>query len=540
MYIRTLVLTAVALFFSENICAQITVTRGSDMSVDVARDGRIAIDLLGDLWIVPGAGGEARRLTEDLKSVQRPRWSPNGDQLVYQAIVDGRRGLWTYRFGSGEVKGISAEASFDLHPEWHPDGERVIYASDADGNGFDLWEVDIPTGVRWRTTAHAGDETDAAWSSNGRDLVYVHKHGDTWSLVLRRHSQPEEVLLSSSARLAAPSWRPDGSLITFFRIGVDGVSIDMIILSAPRLIRTLVENEQFVIAPVSWVNRQLMVYSANGQIRRRKFDAWRSNAVHFRATIQPKVETQDQRERPILDWPGEPEGQLVIHAARLFDGVGSGYQHDKDILIDGGRIVGVETHREHGPQIVIDMGDLTILPGFIDSDARLPGRLRPSHGPDLLSMGVTTIIASHHDADRLNLLWADKEIPGPRFLAAEEWPLGSVARPELDVTAAVATSRTTGLPSGEALATSFRAMQIAGLNPEQTLRAMGVNAAAEILADPYLGRVTTGSVADMVFVDGDPLADILDALNVVAVVRNGRFYSVSGLLDRAKSAENVD
>lgn len=540
MHIRTLVILIAGLLLSNNVCAQTTVTRGSDIAVDVASDGRFAIDLLGDLWIVPGNGGEALQLTEDLKSVQRPRWSPSGDQLVYQAIIDGRRGLWMYQFGNGETKSISAAASFDLQPAWHPDGERVIYSSDADGSGFDLWEVDIPTGVRWRTTAHAGDESEAAWSSNGRDLVYIHKHGDTWSLVLRRHSQPEEILLSSSDRLAAPSWRPDGSLITFFRSGANGVSIDMLILSAPRLIRTLVRNEQFVIAPVSWLDRQRMVYSANGQIRRRQFEGWRSSTVHFRATSQPKVETRELRERPVLSWTDEPTGQLVIHAASLFDGVGAGYQHDKDIVIDGGRIVGIEAHREHGAPIVIDMGDLTILPGFVDSDARLPGQLRASHGPDLLTMGVTTIVASHVDADRLNLLWSGKEVPGPRFLAAEQWPLGTVSRPELDVTAAVVTSRTTGLPSGEALATEFRAMEIAGLNPEQTLRAMGVNAAAEILADPYLGRLTAGSVADLVFVDGDPLANISDALNVVAVVRNGRFYSVSGLIDRAKSAETVD
>jgi imidazolonepropionase-like amidohydrolase len=83
-------------------------------------------------------------------------------------------------------------------------------------------------------------------------------------------------------------------------------------------------------------------------------------------------------------------------------------------------------------------------------------------------------------------------------------------------------------------------MQIAGLTPEQTLRGMGVNAAAAMLADPYLGRIATGAAADLVFVDGDPLTDIHDVLNVVAVVRNGRFYSVSGLIDRAKSAESVE
>ncbi len=83
-------------------------------------------------------------------------------------------------------------------------------------------------------------------------------------------------------------------------------------------------------------------------------------------------------------------------------------------------------------------------------------------------------------------------------------------------------------------------MALAGLTPQQTLRAIGVNAAAALLADPFLGRIATGASADLVFVDGDPLLDIRDALNVVAVVRNGRFYSVSGLIDRAKAAENVD
>jgi adenine deaminase len=224
----------------------------------------------------------------------------------------------------------------------------------------------------------------------------------------------------------------------------------------------------------------------------------------------------------------------------LFDGVSTGYQFDKDILIKGGRIAAVEAHRNRSGSIVIDMGDLTILPGLIDADARLPGGLVPSHGPDILTVGVTTLVGSHPDSERLNELWAGKEIPGPRLLSREQWGIAPTARPELDVTAAIVSSRSTGLSSGVALPTQLRAMQIAGLTPEQTLRGMGVNAAAAMLADPYLGRIATGAAADLVFVDGDPLAKIGHVLNVVAVVRNGRFYSVSGLIDRAKSAESVE
>ncbi len=49
-----------------------------------------------------------------------------------------------------------------------------------------------------------------------------------------------------------------------------------------------------------------------------------------------------------------------------------------------------------------------------------------------------------------------------------------------------------------------------------------------------------GSRADLVLVNGDPLRNIADALNVVAVVRNGRFYSAVSLLERLAAGNNVE
>ena len=102
-----------------------------------------------------------------------------------------------------------------------------------------------------------------------------------------------------------------------------------------------------------------------------------------------------RRKRVALPWLGEPAGRLIIHASRLFDGLGAGYQYNKDILIDGGRITTIEDHRDRSGSIVIDMGDLTVLPGLIDADARLPGQLVLAHGPDLLTKGVTTVVGNH-------------------------------------------------------------------------------------------------------------------------------------------------
>ena len=553
-----------------------TITRGTNLAVDVAKDGRVVMDLAGDLWVVPQSGGDATRLTTGLASAQRPRWSPDGSRLAYTAITDQKQGIWIHDLADGQTRHLSQDAWFDLHPTWHPDGQRITYASDRTGTGFDLWEVDLPTGLHWRLSSRAGDETEPAWSADGQHVVYIHTENDRWSLILRRHGEPEEVLVTGSERLAGPSWRPDGSLITVWREGADETTLDMIILSDPRLVRRFMSGEDFVKVPVSWLDKHRMLYAAGGVIRQRLFNAWSSRTVPFRATIETTPEVVVEKVRRSLPRIDEPQGELVIHATRLFDGVGGEYLRDRDILISGGRIRSVEPHEERPGTIVIDMGDLAVLPGLVDVQARLPSGADEKTGPLLLASGVTTLVSDHADAEHLNTIWSGKELPGPRLLPSADWPVpdySSVAdsmTPGLDAIAAsrparligfddpvarrfsepqtfdtgtttvVLGSSPNGMPAGIALHAELRALVAARLKPEQALRAAGVNAAAALGVDPALGRVATGAVADLVLVDGDPLADIDTALNVVAVVRNGRFFSVAGLIERAQTAETVE
>ncbi len=554
-----------------------TITRGGNISVDVAKDGRLAFDLAGDIWVVPGNGGEAQPVTSKLKSAQRPRWSPDARRIAYQAVGGVSQGLWVYDIATRQASPVSRGSYFDLHPAWHPDNERLVYASDRTGSGFDLWEVDLPTGLHWRLSHRPGDETDPAWSADGRDLVYVHRLAGQWSLVLRKHGRAEEVLLSTSDRLAGPSWRPDGSLITYYRQDDSGTSIEMIILSQPRLIRAYASDEEFVLAPLSWLDRHRMFYTANGEIRRRQFDSWTSTPVPFRATIRTQAATApDPRERRQLARIDEPPGTLVIHASRMFDGLGDGYRTDVDIVIDRGRIAAVEPHHDRPGSIVIRMDGLTVMPGYIDAAASLPERPDDGFGPLLLTTGVTTLVTRHADIDRLNTLWSGKMTPGPRLMRAADGDSGPVSgladsmTPRLDAllqsrqadlighrmpvarrfadtpvidagaSSVVLGSKANGLPAGIALHAELRALVAARLKPEQALRAAGANAAAALRVDPFLGRIAVGAVADLVFVDGDPLGNVDDALNVIAVVRNGRFFSVSGLIERAQTAESVE
>lgn len=607
-----LCLCLLLLFTASTAPAQITLTEGTNFSVHAGRDGRVVTDLLDRIWIVPASGGAAKAVVSGPLPARRPRWSPGADTILYQARTMSQDQLWLYDLDTDSARSLSDGRFFDQYPNWHPGGERIIYSSDRRDSGFDLWELDLVTGLTWRVTHSDGDETEPAWSADGRDLVYIHHGDDRWSLVLRRHGQPDRVLESAATRLSSPAWRPDGSLITFLRHSDAGLSIDMVILSDPPLIREILAGEDLFIAPVTWRGRQQMLYAANGLIRKRDFNAWTSTTMPFRATLPrqrpPRSVAERRRKLPATDMPG---GQLVIRAERLFDGSG-GYRHNLDIVIHGGRIAAVEERRDRPGAIVIDMGNVTAVPGFIDGAAALPEVTDASLGPLLLSFGVTTVVAEHPNGALLDRTWSGENLPGPRVLGKGwqldlDWaatmvsgmyslptsPLGiryqdlqlgggggpttmlsgiadartgglrpllasrqaaqleryapAAARrftekPELKAAAAavVLGSRANGLQPGIALHAELLALAEAGLTGEQALRASGVNAATALGLDRQLGRIAAGYAADIVLVDGDPLAGIEDAQNVVAVVRNGRFFSAIGLIERAEGANSVE
>jgi imidazolonepropionase-like amidohydrolase len=114
--------------------------------------------------------------------------------------------------------------------------------------------------------------------------------------------------------------------------------------------------------------------------------------------------------------------------------------------------------------------------------------------------------------------------------------------PELQATssAIVLGSKPNGLPPGLALHAELRALASAGLRGDQVLQATGSGAAAVLGLENQIGRITPGALADLVLVTGDPLSNAVDALSIVAVVRNGRFFSLVSLLERAQIVTGVE
>jgi Tol biopolymer transport system component len=90
-------------------------------------------------------------------------------------------------------------------------------------------------------------------------------------------------------------------------------------------------------------------------------------------------------------------------------------------------------------------------------------------------------------------------------------------------------------PYGAGLHAELRLYALAGLTPQQVLRTATVQAAIAAGVENDLGTLQPGMLADMVIVDGDPLADIADADNVTLTIKNGRAYPLAELLAEPES-----
>jgi len=94
----------------------------------VSRDN-VAFAYAGDLWIVPRAGGLARRLTATPGVETQPLFSPDGSQIAFTATVNGNTDVYVVSTNGGDPTRLTFHPGADYARGWTPDGKRVIFGS---------------------------------------------------------------------------------------------------------------------------------------------------------------------------------------------------------------------------------------------------------------------------------------------------------------------------------------------------------------------------------------------------------------------------
>jgi imidazolonepropionase-like amidohydrolase/Tol biopolymer transport system component len=200
------------------------VSTGTRLSFDLAPDGQsVVMDLLGQLWRVPVAGGEALPLTDAVADVAEdidPAFAPDGRWLLFQGDRPGGRAVWRMPATGGATEAVTTALIpywSRAMPAWSPDGSRIAHVA-----GDSIRVLRLETGAEYALNA-AGVTQPAlaspAWSPDGAYLAFVAgawqgQPGGLWEVPAAGGSARQ--LTAPDVRAAAPAWSPDGSSIAFF------------------------------------------------------------------------------------------------------------------------------------------------------------------------------------------------------------------------------------------------------------------------------------------------------------------------------------
>jgi Tol biopolymer transport system component len=219
---------------------EFTTDEGTWLSLDVSPDGKsIIFDLLGDLYVMPFTGGEARKITTGMAFSNQPHFSPDGLWIAFISDRSGSENVWISKPDGSDPKQLSHDEQVEFaSPSWTPDGQYVIAArqSQFPFQNFELWMYHIKGGAgvqvtkfRAKPDAKPRDWTHtigASASPDGRYLYYTSRAGFfdkvynvsfPLSQIARRDriTGEEDVVTDSPGSAFRPLISPDGSKLVY-------------------------------------------------------------------------------------------------------------------------------------------------------------------------------------------------------------------------------------------------------------------------------------------------------------------------------------
>ena len=198
----------------------------------VSRDGKwLAFDsnIEGnqEIFVMPAAGGEPRRLTRNTGDDFSPDFSGDGSQITFHSARNITRDIYLINAdGSGEQR-LTSDMAQSYHPAFSPDGLRIAYGDNAGSDDRPLGLLERPSiTAAWQKSAVPAPKGFAPrWSPDGTTLVFETIGIGAGIFVVSPGGEPRKVAVDSVAlrQLRSPEWSADGTSIYFAASDADNI-----------------------------------------------------------------------------------------------------------------------------------------------------------------------------------------------------------------------------------------------------------------------------------------------------------------------------
>ncbi len=130
----------------------------------------------------------------DLDEMLSPVWSPDGSQLTFVGLKNGRSNLYLTDPTGSSLRALTDDRWSSFQPAWSPDGTRIAFMTDRDFNSYHAvseyspWKiamVDVQTGDVGMMPDQPGLNTNPQWFPDGRHLLYISARSGISNLFVR-------------------------------------------------------------------------------------------------------------------------------------------------------------------------------------------------------------------------------------------------------------------------------------------------------------------------------------------------------------------
>lgn len=343
----------------------------------VSPDGsQVAVSILGSIWLVPIAGGDAVRVTTGGGVWDaNPAWSPDGQFLAFARNTRNGSVLMEQNLATGATRSVLEVEGTLGQIAYHPRGAELFYVLMRGQYDAHLWRAPRAGGGEPRQLTHTQNWHE--WS------FALSPAADTLFLESGRYGGADLYLLSADSLRAARltetpaknefsvAWSRDGRTRMWI-VGQNGVDTVMAQTAgaAPRAVyASPYGQKQLSIDPAG----RFAVVADGRRLHRIDLGAGTSAPLPFRAA---------------LTLPAQSSGDLAIVHARVWTGVDDRVMEDATVEVRGGRIVRVHRGAPEAGLPVLDAGGKTLMPGLMDNHAHY---WFPFQGERLLERGITSV-----------------------------------------------------------------------------------------------------------------------------------------------------
>ena len=195
------------------------------------RDGRTSI------WEIGWPEGDPVEKKTGLDGDHHISWSPDGTRIAFDArSSNGRLTLWTIDAAGGDPRPIPGVGTSCAHPSWSPDGRAIAYTAFT-ATGSSIFVVSLETGVATRLTNGGADDHHPIWTHDARKLLFASDRNgdyDLWSIDLA--TKKLTCLYQAPGRQDLASPAPGGDRIAFVDMSADERSILILSMATGRAV----------------------------------------------------------------------------------------------------------------------------------------------------------------------------------------------------------------------------------------------------------------------------------------------------------------